>query len=485
MQLRAYTLALMICLAVPLTAHAINWPTPPQDSAQPLGNSWGEYQNYGGSPYLHPGIDIMTEPLVPVYAVSSGYVKAVLTTYAEYHWRVAVAASSGAGESDGWLYAHLEQHTIQVDVGDFVVQGELLGYIVGWPVASFHHLHFAKIRQSGQSWLPNWEFIENPLNELSNIDDFDPPEILNLPSPFEEDIFAFRPNNGTEFFLDTDSIAGDVDIIAKVQDLVGHSDWQLTPYKLEYLIRSDRYMADTVLSFVFAGELFWEQNVGVIYEELHPFDSRGDYNFRDFYFIITNTDGDSVVEASDADGCWSTADFPNDTYWVILKASDAYGNETCDSMQVSTINYVTFEGFVGTSDNNPDSAGAIVSIPFYGVIDTTGSDGAFVFEDVLAGSLTVSFERPGYVTVDTLVPVYMGAPINISLDPASYVGGDVNLSGTVDIDDIVYLIEFVFRDGAAPSPYLSGDVDGSDSIDIDDIVYLVNYVFNGGPPPID
>jgi hypothetical protein len=51
---------LIIILFCTTTGYAtIPWPFEPADSAQPLGNSYGEYQYYGGTPYLHPGIDIM------------------------------------------------------------------------------------------------------------------------------------------------------------------------------------------------------------------------------------------------------------------------------------------------------------------------------------------------------------------------------------------------------------------------------------------
>jgi hypothetical protein len=63
--------------------------------------------------------------------------------------------------------------------------------------------------------------------------------------------------------------------------------------------------------------------------------------------------------------------------------------------------------------------------------------------------------------------------------------GDVEGSGAVDIDDVVYLIQFIFANGPAPSPYQSGDVDLSDGVDIDDVVYLVEYTFMGGPEPCE
>lgn len=63
--------------------------------------------------------------------------------------------------------------------------------------------------------------------------------------------------------------------------------------------------------------------------------------------------------------------------------------------------------------------------------------------------------------------------------------GDCDGSGEIDVDDVVFLIEYIFADGPAPDPIDIGDVDCSDSIDIDDAVYLINFIFSGGPPPCE
>jgi predicted outer membrane repeat protein len=64
-----------------------------------------------------------------------------------------------------------------------------------------------------------------------------------------------------------------------------------------------------------------------------------------------------------------------------------------------------------------------------------------------------------------------------------YLCGDANSSGDVDIDDVVYLINYIFGGGPPPDPLEVGDVDCSGFIDIDDVVYLINYIFAGGPEP--
>lgn len=63
--------------------------------------------------------------------------------------------------------------------------------------------------------------------------------------------------------------------------------------------------------------------------------------------------------------------------------------------------------------------------------------------------------------------------------------GDADGSGDIDIDDVVFEINYIFAGGPAPDPYESGDSDCSGAIDIDDVVYLISYIFSGGPPPGD
>jgi hypothetical protein len=64
-----------------------------------------------------------------------------------------------------------------------------------------------------------------------------------------------------------------------------------------------------------------------------------------------------------------------------------------------------------------------------------------------------------------------------------YVTGDANSSGAVDVDDVVFLVAYIFSGGAAPQPIEAGDADCSSNVDIDDVVYLIAYIFSGGPAP--
>jgi hypothetical protein len=83
---------------------------------------------------------------------------------------------------------------------------------------------------------------------------------------------------------------------------------------------------------------------------------------------------------------------------------------------------------------------------------------------------------------------YSGSALLIVIHD-TYICGDANSSGgdpAVDIDDVVYLINYIFAGGPAPLPIEAGDADcsgGDPSVDIDDVVYLINYIFAGGPEP--
>jgi hypothetical protein len=61
--------------------------------------------------------------------------------------------------------------------------------------------------------------------------------------------------------------------------------------------------------------------------------------------------------------------------------------------------------------------------------------------------------------------------------------GDVDGSGTVDVEDVVHLLDSIFAGDPDLRSGAEADVDGSGNVDIDDAVCLVNYIFFGGDAP--
>lgn len=62
--------------------------------------------------------------------------------------------------------------------------------------------------------------------------------------------------------------------------------------------------------------------------------------------------------------------------------------------------------------------------------------------------------------------------------------GDANGDGIIDPADIVYLINYFFRNGPAPIPLMAGDANSDGLVDPADVVFLINYLFRNGPPPV-
>ena len=64
-----------------------------------------------------------------------------------------------------------------------------------------------------------------------------------------------------------------------------------------------------------------------------------------------------------------------------------------------------------------------------------------------------------------------------------YMTGDVNANGVIDVGDVVYLTNYLFKGGLSPRPIQAGDINCSGVVDVGDVVYLINYLFKGGLPP--
>jgi len=63
--------------------------------------------------------------------------------------------------------------------------------------------------------------------------------------------------------------------------------------------------------------------------------------------------------------------------------------------------------------------------------------------------------------------------------------GDANGDLQINIADAIFLLNYVFKGGAAPDPLCIGDADLNGIINIADVVRVINYVFKGGPPPTE
>jgi len=84
-----------------------------------------------------------------------------------------------------------------------------------------------------------------------------------------------------------------------------------------------------------------------------------------------------------------------------------------------------------------------------------------------------AFDKDGLTTQSTNIPDFW-----------TWMLGDVNHDHEVLVNDLVYMVDYIFKGGSAIYPEFVGDVDQDCRILVSDLVYMVNYLFKGGPDPL-
>ncbi len=323
---------------------AVPWPFAPFDSARTVWNHYEQHMGlYDTSSYLHQGLDLIIPIAEPAYAVKAGIVKCVLTIGGASYWRLAISDSQNSGVSDGWLYAHLIQNTIQVDIGDTVQQFDHLADIIAW-TSDWAHIHFANIKDSGAVWLYSdneWGINFNPLFAVTPLNDTQPPYILPV---FPGTMFAFTKNE-TNTYLDPQALRGEIDIIAHTVDTICNSGWQQPANRVYYEIKNG--VTGAVVKPKTLGHIlnhpytFYESGnyipyAGVIYKRDAQLLPSGWMSMnRDYFHNLTNSNGDSLITLEERELGLNTQLYPNGIYNIIVTAFDPSGNKAVDSMTVT------------------------------------------------------------------------------------------------------------------------------------------------------
>jgi len=266
--------------------------------------------------------------------------------------RTAISPEQTDAPSDGWLYAHLIQNSIQFDVGDTVAVHDYLGDIIQWS-DDWGHIHFVPIRDQGWVWQyedDEWSILFNPLSVLDPVDDLTPPMIEPV---FPDSPIAFCLNE-TSDYLSPDSLYGDIDIIIKVTDYVGLSTWTQPAHRTEYQLE-DLSDGTVVLpwtgghtlnhEFPFYASESFEPYALVLYkrDELLVPSSWMEMN-RNYYHVLTNSNGDSLLTLDERNLAPPTADYPDGDYRLSVAAMDISGNRSVDSLDICFQNHENVSG---------------------------------------------------------------------------------------------------------------------------------------------
>ena len=84
------------------------------------------------------------------------------------------------------------------------------------------------------------------------------------------------------------------------------------------------------------------------------------------------------------------------------------------------------------------------------------------------------------ITSDKYTPQWKSACCKVSF---GFPAGDASCNGVVNLTDVIYLVNYLFKGGPAPCALKYGDSNCDTKVNLSDVIYDVNYLFKGGPKP--
>jgi len=129
---------------------------------------------------------------------------------------------------------------------------------------------------------------------------------------------------------------------------------------------------------------------------------------------------------------------------------------------------------VGSGSNwlQPDT-GAVLNIFVTSTFGAPAGQMVTIDTATISGNFSKITTRWG-----TYWPIFNTGSVNIS----TCQHGDSNCDGSILVDDLTLLVDYLFKGGSAPD-LTGGDANCSGSILVDDLTLLVDYLFKGGPAP--
>lgn len=211
-------------------------------------------------------------------------------------------------------------------------------------------------------------------------------------------------------------------------------------------------------------------------------------------FDLTDSTGSYTIEGLQADDYYVFAvapgyvgEFYDNVYtWeeATLVTPDAYGINfylaPCGGGSGS------ISGMISSNDLSLE--GAFVYAEINGEVKgfaRSSTDGGYIITGLETGAYTVTasmvmYHDGSYPDPIWVVPGKAGG-ININLPPV--VVGDFTGEGSVDLGDVVFLINYLYKNGLPPNPLMTGDLNCDGVLNLGDVVYIINYLYKSGSPP--
>jgi len=172
-----------------------------------------------------------------------------------------------------------------------------------------------------------------------------------------------------------------------------------------------------------------------------------------------------------------------DTAVIEINVTDA-GNQPPVWSETLADTIDVFVGFPWTqvlTATDPESTPVTLEaapVPTNASWDTTGGVGTYYFDP--------DFTQVGQVFQVAFIATDGTALTNvmvIHLSVQNLLRGDIDGNDKYTLNDVVILAGYIFRSGEAPYPMAAGDADMSGTVDVADIVYMINFLYHAGPRP--
>ena len=149
----------------------------------------------------------------------------------------------------------------------------------------------------------------------------------------------------------------------------------------------------------------------------------------------------------------------------------------CSSGELQLLGRVPGVGYVDSL------RGGEVIYDFHSTYDTSHSEGKPVAFRYLGDDYKVIyFDFPLYFIQESQATELLQKALG-DLGVSPFLCGDCDASSVVELGDVVYLINYLYKNGAPPIPVQAGDVNLDTVVELGDIVYLINYLYKNGIPP--
>ena len=112
-----------------------------------------------------------------------------------------------------------------------------------------------------------------------------------------------------------------------------------------------------------------------------------------------------------------------------------------------------------------------------------GDTSEIILEDAPPTVNIFSSNDPVAGTISTL-PFLINGSLTVVDSTETFLRGDVNLNGFVDIGDPISTLTWLFQDGTQPSCLDSADFNDNGSVDLTDVIQTLSFLFSGGGGPL-